>query len=237
MVRNQSLRQQPDVDLTSGTPVPPLESGDRLSRHEFERRYQAATHVKKAELIEGVVYLASPLRFERHAEPHSKVITWLCLYQIATPGVRLGIEPTVLLDQDNEPQPDGVLFIDQRLGGQSRLSEDDYIEGAPELVVEVAASSAAYDLHDKKKAYGRNGIQEYIVWQIFENKLHWFRLSESEYIPLVADADGIIQSQVFPGLWLAVTSLLEGDMAKVMAVLQAGLNSPKHGEFVQQLGR
>ena len=237
MVRNQSLRQQLDIEPTSGTPVPPLESGDRLGRYEFERRYQALPHVKKAELIEGVVYVASPLRFERHAEPHSWVITWLCLYQIATPGVRLGIDPTVRLDQDNEPQPDGVLLIDRRLGGQPYLSEDDYIEGAPELVVEVAASSAAYDLHDKKKAYRRNGIQEYIVWQIFENKLNWFRLSESEYVPLVADADKIIRSQVFPGLWLAETALLEGNMPEVMAVLQAGLNSPQHAEFVKHLSQ
>jgi Uma2 family endonuclease len=134
--------------------IPPLESGDRLSRHEFERRYQAMAEHQKAELIEGVVYLASPLRFQRHAEPHGKMVIWLGTYQISTPGVKLGIEPTVRLDQDNEPQPDAVLLVDQSLGGQSRLTEDDYIEGAPELIVEIAASSAAYDLHDKKRLIG-----------------------------------------------------------------------------------
>ena len=217
------------------TSIPPLESGDRLSRHEFERRYQAMPSHKKAELIEGVVYLASPLRFERHAQPHSNLVGWLWTYQIASPGVKLGIEPTVQLDQDNEPQPDAVLLIDGRLGGQSRLSEDDYIEGAPELVAEIAASSAAYDLHDKKKAYRRNGVQEYIVWQILENKLNWFRLSESEYVTLEPDADGIVRSQVMPGLWLAVPALLTGDIARVLAVLQQGLNSPEHQEFVKGL--
>jgi Uma2 family endonuclease len=150
------------------SPIPPLENGDRLTRHEFERRYQAMLHIKKAELIEGVVYLASPLRFSSHAEPHSNLVGWLWTYQIATSGVRLGIEPTVLLDQDNEPQPDGVLLIPESAGGQSRLNQDDYIEGAPELVAEVAASSAAKDLHDKKKAYRRNGVKEYIVWQIYK---------------------------------------------------------------------
>ncbi|MDZ8049976.1 MAG: Uma2 family endonuclease [Aulosira sp. ZfuVER01] len=227
-------QRQPHINETPAL-IPPLESGDRLSRHEFERRYQAMAEHQKAELIEGVVYLASPLRFQRHAEPHGKIIIWLGTYQIATPGVKLGIEPTVRLDQDNEPQPDAVLLIDQSLGGQSRLTEDDYIEGAPELVVEIAASSAAYDLHDKKKAYRRNGIQEYLVWQILENRVDWFRLSESEYVPLEPNAEGILQSQVMPGLWLAVPALLTGDMSKVMAVLQAGLNSPEHTEFVKTI--
>jgi Uma2 family endonuclease len=222
------VTQQPHTNQT-----PPLESGDRLSRHEFERRYAASTDVTKAELIEGVVYVASPLRFQRHAEPHGQLVIWLGNYQISTPGVKLGIEPTILLDQDNEPQPDGVLLIEPNLGGQSRLTEDDYIEGAPELIAEVAASSATYDLHDKKNAYRRNGVAEYIVWRVLENKLDWFYLYEGEYLPLEPDTDGIIRSRIMPGLWLAVPALLMGDMAKVLAVLQDGLNSPEHKVFLQ----
>ncbi|MBD2384335.1 Uma2 family endonuclease [Cylindrospermum sp. FACHB-282] len=219
------------------TQILPLENGDRLSRYEFERRYTASPDVKKAELIEGVVYIASSVGFRHHAEPHANLIGWLGIYKIATPGVELGINPTIRLDQDNEPQPDGVLLIDQKLGGNSRLTADDYIEGAPELVTEISASSAAYDLHDKKRAYRRNGIQEYISWQILENKLDWFQLIESEYLSLQADADGIIKSQVMPGLWLAVPQLLAGDMVTVLAVLQAGLNSPEHREFIQRLSK
>ncbi|QJB45426.1 Uma2 family endonuclease [Dolichospermum flos-aquae] len=213
----------------------PLENGDRLSRHEFERRYTESLDIKKAELIEGVVYVASPLRFQRHAEPHAKLMIWLGNYQIYTPGIKLGIEPTIRLDQDNEPQPDGVLLIDESLGGKSRITDDDYIEGAPELVAEIAASSAAYDLYDKKKAYKRNGIQEYLVWQSLENKLDWFGLHDSEYILLQPDTEGIIKSQVMPGLWLSVTALLAGDMVKVLEVLQTGLNSPEHTEFLRRL--
>ena len=221
---------------TNPTPqILPLENGDRLSRHEFERRYAESLDIKKAELIEGVVYVASPLRFQRHAEPHSNLIGWLWNYRIHTPGIKLGIEPTIRLDQDNEPQPDGVLLIDESLGGKSRITDDDYIEGAPELVAEIAASSAAYDLYDKKKAYKRNGIQEYIVWQSLENKLDCFGLHDSEYILLQPDVEGIIKSQVMPGLWLSVTALLAGDMVKVLEVLQTGLNSPEHTEFLQRL--
>lgn len=114
MVVDRSLIEQPQGNSS----FPPLESGDRLSRQEFERRYTAMPKLKKAELIEGVVYVASPLRFESHAEPHGNLIGWLWTYQIATPGVRLGIDPTVRLDQDNEPQPDRVLLIDERLKGR-----------------------------------------------------------------------------------------------------------------------
>jgi Uma2 family endonuclease len=222
------VMQRPQTNTTPQ--ILPLENGDRLSRNEFERRYTESLDIKKAELIEGVVYVASPLRFQRHAEPHAKLMIWLGNYQIYTPGIKLGIEPTIRLDQDNEPQPDGVLLIDESLGGKSRITDDDYIEGAPELVAKIAASSAAYDLYDKKKAYKRNGIQEYIVWQSLENKLDWFGLHDSEYILLQPDVEGIIKSQVMPGLWLSVTALLAGDMVKVLEVLQTGLNSPEHTE-------
>jgi Uma2 family endonuclease len=215
--------------------LPPLENGDRLSRSEFERRYQAMPNVKKAELIEGVVYMASPPCFEPHAEPHANLIGWLWNYKIATPGVRLGDNPTVRLDLDNEPQPDAVLLIDAASDGQSRLSEDGYIEGAPELIVEIAASSATLDLRDKKRVYRRNRVQEYLVWQVFEHHLDWFSLQEEEYVPLVADPQGIIRSQVFPGLWLAVSELLAGNMQQVLAVLQSGLSSDSQQNFVQQL--
>lgn len=217
--------------------IPPLESGDRLSRHEFERRYTAMPHLKKAELIEGVVYVSSPLRFKSHGQPHGDLIIWLGTYKVSTPGVELGDNATVRLDLDNEPQPDVLLLIDEKLGGQAKISEDDYIEGAPELVAEVAASSASNDLYDKKRAYRRNGVQEYIVWQILENKVDWFSLQNDEYVKLEADANGVIKSRIFPGLWLDMTALLTKDMTKVLAVLQLGLNSAKHQAFVDRLSR
>jgi Uma2 family endonuclease len=215
-------------------PIPPIESGDRLNRYEFERRYNAMPHLRKAELIEGVVYVPAALRFRSHGQPHGDLTGWLWTYKVATPGIELGIEPTVRLDLDNEPQPDAVLLIEEQAGGQARLSEDDYIEGAPELVAEIAASSAAIDLGDKKRAYRRNGIREYIVWQVFEQRLDWFYLQEGEYVPLPVDEDGVIRSQVFPGLWLAVDNLLAGNMGRVLAVLQEGLAAPEHTAFVQQ---
>lgn len=229
------VRQLPPQSSSALQKLPPLESGDRLTRPEFERRYTADPHIKKAELIEGIVYVASPLRFQQHAEPHSRLHGWLWTYQIATPGLRLGIEPTVRLDLDNEPQPDIVLILDEAVGGQAKLTEDGYLEGVPELVVEIAASSAAIDTGSKKQAYRRNGVLEYIIWQAFENQLEWLQLVEGEYQPLIPDADGVICSQVFPGLWLAVDALLSNQMTRVLEVVQQGVNSREHQDFVEQL--
>ncbi|GAB4277205.1 MAG: Uma2 family endonuclease [Oscillatoriaceae cyanobacterium] len=213
--------------------IPPLDNGDCLNQYEFERRYHAMPHVKKAELIEGVVYMPSPLRFHSHAKPHLLFNTWLGVYFAGTPGVEAGDNPTVRLDLDNQPQPDAVLRLSK--GGSSSISDDDYIEGAPELIAEIAASTASYDLHQKKNAYRRNGVQEYIVWEMFENRLLWFRLSAGEYIEMAPDEQGIIRSVVFPGLWLDVPALLQGNLGAVLAAVQLGINSQEHGEFVQKI--
>jgi Uma2 family endonuclease len=214
---------------------PPLESGDRLRRAEYERRYEAMPWVKKAELIEGVVYMGSPVRHRSHSKPHGMIIGWLALYIAATPGTDLGDNATVRLDLDNEPQPDALLRIEQEVGGHSRVSEDDYIEGPPELVIEIAASSASYDLHDKLHAYRRNMVQEYLVWRIYDEQIDWWQLDEGEYQPLTPDDSGIIHSQVFPGLALNVHALLKGDLAAVLATLQSALSSEDHTAFVARL--
>jgi Uma2 family endonuclease len=210
--------------------IPPLENGDRLTRNEFERRYHAMPNLKKAELIEGVVYVASPLRIKSHGEPHAYIMAWLGVYKAATPGVGLADNATVLIDADNEPQPDALLRIE--VGGQSRINQDDYLEGAPELIVEIAASSASYDLHEKLKVYRRNQVQEYLVWRVYDQQFDWFRLKDGEYIQLEPSLDQIICSQIFPGLWLDKSALLAGDLMKVLSILQQGLSTSEHQEFV-----
>ncbi|MCG8362870.1 MAG: Uma2 family endonuclease [Pseudanabaenales cyanobacterium] len=212
-----------------------LENGDRLTRIEFERRYAALPHLKKAELIEGVVYVASPVRVRRHGQPHSDIITWLGNYRSATPGVMVCDNTTVRLDADNEPQPDALLRLDESKGGQSRISQDDYIEGAPELILEIAASSASYDLHDKLRAYRRNGVKEYLVWLTQEQAFRWYMLQEGEYVLQQPDAQGILHSRIFPGLQLAVEALLAGQMPQVLTVLQAGIEADEHQSFVARL--
>ena len=202
---------------TPATAFPVLESGDHLSRAEFHRLYCARRDIKKAELVEGVVYVASPRRFDLHAEPHAVIITWLGSYRARNPGLRLGDNATVLLDANNEVQPDACLWREEPSG--PRLV-DHYIEGAPQLVVEVAASSASYDLHTKLQAYQRNGVREYVVWRVLDHMIDWFRLREGEYVWVEPDEDGIIESDVFPGLCLDVPKLLVDDLQGVLSEME-----------------
>ena len=215
--------------------LPPLQTGDRLTRSEFERRYQAMTHVNKAELIEGVVYMPSPVRHVDHGKPHFHFITWLGVYVANTPGIDGSDNATVRLDPDNEPQPDVLLRLETKDGGFSKVDVDGYIEGSPELIVEISASTASYDLHDKFKIYRRNGVQEYVVWRVYDGEIDWFRLEKETYVRVATDAEGIIRSQVFPGLQLDVNAMLNGDLARVLTVLQQGLGTPEHQAFVAQL--
>ncbi len=223
-----SIPPPPDVAL-------PLEPGDRLTRDEFERRFDAMPRLKKAELIEGVVYMPSPVRHRCHGRPHFRLICWLGVYEAATPWVEGGDNGTIRLDLDNDPQPDAYMLIDPARGGQARINADDFVELAPELVAEVAASSVAFDLHTKLHVYRRNGVREYFVWRVLEQQVDWFVLRSGEYEPLTASADGVLSSEVFPGLWLDAVALVRGDMPRVLAVAQQGIAGAEHAAFVHRL--
>jgi Uma2 family endonuclease len=218
--------------------IPPLENGDRLTRAEFERRYDAMADLKKAELIEGEVYMTSPVRHGRHSYPHTQLVTWLGMYEIGTPGVEPGDNGSIRLDMNNEPQPDAYLIIRPEHGGQVRISADDYIEGAPELVAEVVSSSASYDLGKKLNAYPRNGVREYVVWRVLDREIDWFVNRNGQFERMPAASDGILRSTVFPGLWLDPKALIGGDGKTVKATLERGLDSPEHADFVaRRVGR
>jgi Uma2 family endonuclease len=156
---------------------------------------------------------------------------WLYIYQSELPGLELLDNATVRLDEDNEPQPDCCLRIEVECGGQSMVSEDDYIEGAPELVVEIAASTASYDLHEKKESYRQHGVQEYLVWRVIDRAIDWFCLVEGNYVLLPIDDDGLIRSRFFPGLWLGVADMLDFNTVGVLAGLRQGMASTEFAAF------
>jgi Uma2 family endonuclease len=214
---------------------PPLNAGDFLSRAEFERRYQAHPEIKKAELVEGIVYIPYPVHYEQHGVPHGSLVAWLGVYQASTPYVAGADSITLHLDLENELQPDALLRLEPAVGGRSQVSADDYLEGPPELIVEVAPSSAAYDLHVKRRVYARNGVPEYLAVQVYEQHLDWFTLREGIYEVLAADESGILRSEIFPGLWLSTEAFWAGDLAAILGVLQEGLASPEHALFAAVL--
>jgi len=217
--------------------VPLLENGLRLTASEFLDRYEAMPEVKKAELIDGIVYMASPVRADQHGDPDALVQTCLGLYRLSTPGLGHVLNSTLRLGADDVPQPDGLLYILPEWGGRARLDRKGYLIGPVELVVEIAASSASIDARDKLDSYRRAGVQEYLLWRTEDEAVDWWFLREDEYVPLPEEAGGVLRSQALPGLWLHRESLLARDAASLARTVHAGLASPEHAAFVERLQR
>jgi Uma2 family endonuclease len=212
--------------------VAPLESGDHLDRDEFERRYAARPDDRKCELIGGIVFVASPMRVP-HASFTNLLSGWLFLYAEATPGVAPLNDATMRLGPEDEPQPD--LLLRRERGGSSVVDADAYVEGPVELVIEVAHSSVALDLHAKKDRYALHGCREYLVVLVDEEEVRWFGLEGTEYRPLVASEAGWLESRVFPGLRLDPAALFLGDRAALAARLREGLAAPPHADLRERL--
>jgi hypothetical protein len=229
-----SPSHSPHVPASASPDVPPLVAGDCLTQQEFLRRYESMPHVRKAELIGGIVYMPSPVSID-HGESDTPIVTWLGTYMAYTPGVKAGNNTTWLMLQD-APQPDDHLRILPECGGQSRV-EGKYGHGAPELLAEIALSSSSYDLNQKLDLYRSAGVLEYIIVLLAEREVRWLRRVAGTYQPLPADERGIVRSVSFPGLWLDTVALLRGDVAQVLTTLNLGLQSPEHAEFVQFLAR
>jgi Uma2 family endonuclease len=212
--------------------LPPLENGDRLDQATFHARYTAMPDHVRAELIEGVVYMASPVKTP-HWRKHVGLIGWLAAYQLSTPGVEAMLDGTTILGDDSEPQPDGALRL---LHGQSHETPDGCISGAPELICEISSSTESIDLHAKKRDYERHGAREYLVAAVRAGRVFWFvRGAEMQFVETPPDADGILRSRVFPGLWLDPAALLAGDLPRLMSVLGDGTRSAEHAALVERL--
>lgn len=222
----------------SGRKVPELVAGDHLDQKTFHERYEAMPEGVKAELVEGIVYMAASALRASHGFRHSDLIGWLWSYKVRTPGVDVCDNGTTILGEFSEPQPDASLIVLPEYGGQSHVNSDGYLEGAPELTAEVALSSESYDLHAKRRDYERAGVKEYLVVLLKQQKIVWYvRKSGQTFFEMQPDADGILRSPFFAGLWLDPNALLRADVQALLATLERGLASPEHKKFVETLGR
>jgi hypothetical protein len=232
MIRGMKTAHRKVRTATTANGTPGLHSGDRLTQAEFHRRYIATPEHVKAELIGGVVYMASPVH-RLHATYHLKLAVAIGHYEGHTFGVEAADNHTAILGGEGEPQPDLMLRVLPEYGGQSRCDDNKCLIGAPELVAEVAHSSVAIDMSEKKNDYFRAGVQEYIVLCIEEEELHWFHFPSRRQ--LRPDRAGIWRSKVFPGLWINGPALIQRKTPPLIATVQQGLASPEHAAFVRKL--
>jgi hypothetical protein len=221
------------MPLLTQLSTPPLLEGDSLTSDEFLSRWDAIPDLKRAELIDGIVYMPSPVSL-RHQEYAAFLNIWLGFYACATPGCRPGLEGTWLMGERQVPQPDVTLCIRPELGGQSRV-EGLYPAGGPEFVAEVAVSSRSRDFGSKKRLYERAGVLEYLIAVPVCQEISWFERIASGFQPLEPGADGIFRSRCFPGLWLDVQALWDLDLPGMNEVLREGLATPEHATFAAEL--
>lgn len=224
---------QPSAERTTSERLPLLEPGDHLDQKTFHERYEAMPPDTRAELIGGTVFMPSPLK-RPHGRMHVLFSRWIDEYQEATPGTEAFDNASAILDDEAEPQPDVSLLIVAPGHGQTR-EEDEYIVGAPEFIAEVASSSESIDLHGKRLDYERTGVREYLVVALRQQRLYWFVRRDGRFVECQPDADGILRSEVFPGLWLEAAALLRLDRRRVLEVLRQGLATPEHAAFVARL--
>jgi Uma2 family endonuclease len=211
---------------------PGLVTGERLTVEEFLRRWEELPDLKNAELIDGVVYVSSPVSLD-HGRLDWRIIWWLSQYAYATPGCDGGSDSTWLMS-GSAPQPDVYLRILPSHGGQSG-SERSFGAGAPELAVEISVTSADLDLGPKMALYQRAGVREYITVEQFGHRMIWRVLENAAYAAQTLPPDGIFRSRVFPGLWLDVEAFWVDDGKKMLAALNTGLSSEDHRQFVERL--
>jgi Uma2 family endonuclease len=214
--------------------LPPLENGDQLDQPTFQARYEAMPEDCRAELIGGIVHIPSPQKV-----PHSKaqrlVVRWLDEYAEATPGSEMLLNNTQILGPDSEPEPDACLFILPEYGGRVYVDADDYLRGAPELIVEVSSATESIDLHRKKLDYQKAGVIEYVVLALRTQQVFWFIRQRGKYKEVSLPADGIFRSRTFPGLWLDAEAMLRCHRPVVLAALKEGLATPEHSAFVAKM--
>jgi len=222
------------IDEPRAMTLPPLVAGQRLDQPTFHDRYEAMPPETRAELVGGIVYMPSPMSTNHGDESH-RVSGWLFHYELHTPGVLGSNASTVKLPPYSEPQPDCHLRIPAELGGQSWVDAAGYLTGAPELVIEVARSSKAFDLGVKKADYERAGVREYVVVAIKPDRVHWFIRREDRFEPLLPGPDGIFRSEVFPGLWLDPQAFYAGNLKRLIEVLELGLATAEHEAFRARL--
>ena len=195
--------------------VPPLRHGDALSFAEFRRLWELHPEVKSAQLIDGRVFI-EPFVDEFHGLTSAIVIGWIARFFFIPPR---GVEPLAHMTTElfGTQSVEADILV-RRHDGLSTIDGEGRMHGPPELAVEVASDfSVGLDLGRKKELYCEAGVLEYIVFQ--QDRIDWFILEDGKYRSLLPDANGVIESRLFPGLRLQVQAMLDQDIATVIAAV------------------
>ena len=214
--------------------VPPFENGDCMDQKAFHALYEKTPHGFKAELIGGVVHMASPVS-KPHGRTHRRLCRWLDGYVDETPGVEGYDNTTNIQGEKSEPQPDLTLIVEPEYGGLTGEDSKGCIVGPAELVIEIAHSSVSIDRHAKFRDYERVGVREYMIVITKSERIEWYGRGKKGFESISPEGDGTVRSRVFPGLWLDPAGIFARSSKRLLAVLNEGLATEELAKFAAKL--
>jgi Uma2 family endonuclease len=183
----------------------------------FEKFYEIVEENVKADLLDGKIIRDSP------AIPrHSHVVTRLgrLIGDFAEKfdiGEVFGATASVRLSKYQGPEPDVFFIRKSRL----RIMGEKYIDGPPDLCVEVISkSSRKIDRGRKFVLYAEHGVKEYWIVDPLRNTVEFYENHDGAWVEIKPDERGRLHSKVLPGFWFNPKWLSKDLLPPVSEMLQ-----------------
>ena len=196
-------------------PLSPLSpDSDLVTIEEF---YCLVPDGQKADLLDGVIYLASP--DTRRSDRLSGFIKFLLqgYADIRGLGEVYGSRFAFELSQFRAPEPDIAFVRTERL----HLVSERRMVGGPDIAVEIVSrDSRQRDYGEKKQLYAEAGVSEYWIVDPLQRRVEFHRLHAGHYELVPLEHNHIFRSVVLEGFWLEVEWLLTDPLPKAYEKLQ-----------------
>ncbi len=190
----------------------------RAGPHSFGDFLELVAEDQKADLIDGVIYMASPENIE-----HNELLEWLT--EILGPYVRarkLGRLTTsrvaYRLATHVAPEPDIAFVAASRL----HILKGGYVDGPPDLAVEfVSPESVERDYELKRSRYEQAGVREYWIIDPDEKRATFLALGPDGKFAETPPVDSRFHSRVLPGFSLDARWFWQRPLPETLPIIQA----------------
>jgi Uma2 family endonuclease len=153
---------------------------------------------QKADLIEGVIYMASPDNTRAN-----ELFMWFAglidlFVETLELGKVYGLRVAFRLDENNAPEPD-IAFVRKKHVSRVRFGS---VNGSPDLAIEIVSPESVERDYEKKRAqYERAGVLEYWIVDEMKQEVIVLRLGANGKYREVRPRKGELHSQALPGFW------------------------------------
>jgi len=179
---------------------------------------------EKADLIDGVIYMASPDNTDAN-ELQGWLATILSLFLDEVDLGKLYTSRVAFrLAKRNSPEPDIAFVKKQRL----HLVKRGHVEGPPDAAIEIVSpDSIQRDYLKKRRQYQRFKVPEYWIIDEVRQRVVMLRLGEDGKYHQVKPKNGELHSEVLPGFWFRPEWFWQQPLPKKTKILQEILGRKK----------